>query len=120
MTGGGSTDADQGSFEGDYVGGGDQGDGTVTGREHQGTGDGSGGTPPRGRNVRVRGEIREPGDAPQVDVSGVGPVTDAQTPYYDVAPQSEAEIEDALERDNIPASQRESVHRYFDGLERAR
>ncbi len=119
MTGGGSTDADSGSFEGDYVGGGDQGDGSVTGRDYQETRDGSGVTPPKGRNVRARGEIREPGDAPQVDVSGVGPVTAAETPYYSVRPPSEAEVEDALDRDNVPASQRDYVHGYFDGLERA-
>lgn len=72
----------------------------------------------QGRSTRVRGTIRDPEKTPTADVRGVAPRADPATPYYSVRPPSRAELEDALDRERIPAGQRPLVQDYFDSLNR--
>lgn len=115
QTQGGTTDEGVAPFEGPYPGDEETGEGAAL-REYQ-AGASQAATETPGRNTRVRGRPRAIGDAPTMDVRGVGPRNNAATPYYRVERPTEAELESALDRQNIPASERPLVHGYFRGIE---
>lgn len=70
----------------------------------------------RGRNTRVRGRAGDVDDTPYMEVTGVGPSGEAATPYFEVRPPSGQQIQDALDRENIPAVSRPLVQDYFRSL----
>jgi hypothetical protein len=71
----------------------------------------------RGKNTRVRGQAGDLGDSPSIDVKGLGPSGTSSTPYYSVRAPSKIEVQDALERENIPAADRPLVQDYFKSLQ---
>jgi len=112
---GGSTDEGTAPFEGQYIGGQENSDKELS-RAYK-AGDSSG-SDVKGRDERARGRARDVEGTPSMDVRGVGPHTDAVTPYYKVRPPTKAELEDALDRESIPAAERPLVQGYFDRLGR--
>jgi hypothetical protein len=80
------------------------------------SGDPRAGTKITGKNTRVRGQIRDGDRAPSVDVQGLGPHSDPTTPFYSVGAPSRGEVEDALDRESVPAGSRPLVQGYFDAI----
>jgi len=112
---GGSTDQGTAPFEGNYIGGQENSDKELSRQYNAGD---SSGADVKGVSARARGRVRDLEATPSMDVRGVGPHTDAVTPYYNVRPPSRAELEDALERESIPPADRPLVHGYFSNLTR--
>jgi hypothetical protein len=75
------------------------------------------GTDTPGLNTRVHGQTRDLEGTPSIDVRGMGPRNGAQTPFYQVERPSNAEVESALDRQNIPASERPLVQGYFEQID---
>ncbi|MGI6352425.1 MAG: hypothetical protein ACOX6M_12140 [Armatimonadota bacterium] len=110
-----STDAGVTPFEQPYAGDDETGEGAQV-RQYEG-GSSKPGVDTLGLNTRVRGQTRDLDDTPSMDVRGVGPRNEASTPYYNVQRPSQAEVESALDRQNIPASERPLVQDYFNEID---